>query len=126
MALVRTNITLPEETLALIDAVAGPRGRSRYIAEVVAKQVRRDNARLVFDKYAGALKGTEFWGKTDAEVTENLRRVRDSSERDRMLWAPYEETATDAVPDRHDPADRPRQRAARRRRTRSGAVERAE
>lgn len=42
MALVRTNITLPEETLALVDAVAGPRGRSRYIAEVVFRQVRRD------------------------------------------------------------------------------------
>ena len=35
MALVRINITLPEETLALVDAVAGPRGRSAYIAEVV-------------------------------------------------------------------------------------------
>ncbi len=45
MGLVRTNITLPEETLALVDAVAGPRGRSRYIADIVAKQVRRDNAR---------------------------------------------------------------------------------
>ena len=56
MGLVRTNITLPEETLALVDAVAGPRGRSRYIAEVVAKQVRRDNARLVWEKYAGFLK----------------------------------------------------------------------
>ena len=52
MGLVRTNITLPEETLALVDAVAGPRGRSRYIADVVARQVRRDNARLVFEKYA--------------------------------------------------------------------------
>ena len=126
MSLVRTNITLPEETLVLVDAVAGPRGRSRYIAEIVAKQVRRDNARLVFEKYAGALKGTDFWGKTDEEVTENLRRVRDSSQRDRMLWAPYEETATDAVPDRHDPADRPRERAAERRRPRSGAVQPAE
>ena len=56
MGLVRTNITLPEETLALVDAVAGPRGRSRYLADVVARQVRRDNARMVFEKYAGFLK----------------------------------------------------------------------
>ncbi len=63
MALVRTNITLPKETLALVDAVAGPRGRSRYIAEVVAKQVRRDNARLVFAKYAGALKDSDGVGR---------------------------------------------------------------
>jgi hypothetical protein len=53
MALVRTNVTLPEEVLRLVDEVAGPRGRSRYIAEVVGKQVRRDNARMVFEKYAG-------------------------------------------------------------------------
>ena len=53
MPLVRTDITLAQETLDLVDAVAGPRGRSRYTADVVAKQVRRDNARLVWDKYAG-------------------------------------------------------------------------
>ena len=33
MALVRTNITLPEETLALVDAVAGRAAAARYIAE---------------------------------------------------------------------------------------------
>ena len=77
MGLVRTNITLPEETLALVDAVAGPRGRSRYIADVVIRQVRRDNARLVFEKYAGVLKGTGFWGRTDEETDQLLREVRD-------------------------------------------------
>jgi hypothetical protein len=35
MALVRTNVTLPEDVLAQVDAVAGPRGRSAYIADVV-------------------------------------------------------------------------------------------
>ena len=63
MGLVRTNITLPEETLALVDAVAGPRGRSRYIADVVSRQVRRDNARMVFEKYAGVLKGSDDVGQ---------------------------------------------------------------
>jgi hypothetical protein len=124
MRLVRTNITLPEETLALVDAVAGPRGRSRYIAELVQKQVRRDNARLVWEKYAGALKGSKTWGETPEETLAILRELRDSSERDRMLWAPYEETASDAVPDRHDPADRPRERAPRRGGARPRAVQR--
>jgi hypothetical protein len=32
MPLVRTNITLPAELLAIIDEVAGTRGRSAYIA----------------------------------------------------------------------------------------------
>jgi hypothetical protein len=126
MGLVRTNITLPEETLALVDAVAGPRGRSRYIADVVAKQVRRDNARIVFEKYAGFLKDSDTWGRTPEETDRLLREVRDSSERDRMLWGPYEETAADAVPDRHDAADRPRERKTRRPGTRAGVVQRPE
>ena len=78
MALVRTNITLPGETLALVDAVAGPRGRSRYIAEVVARQVRRDNARLVFERYAGALKDADGWGRTPEETDRLLREARES------------------------------------------------
>ena len=45
MGMVRTNITLPAELMALIDEVAGPRGRSAYIAEIVGKQARRDRAR---------------------------------------------------------------------------------
>ena len=68
MALVRTNITIPEEVLALVDAVAGPRGRSAYISEVVAKQVRRDNALRVVRETAGALKGSKTWGETHGGV----------------------------------------------------------
>ena len=99
MALVRTNISLPEETLALVDAVAGPRGRSRYIAELVAKQVRRDNARMVWEQYAGALKGSDAWGSTPEETDRLLRETRDSWDRDKKLWAPYEDEDGRAVPD---------------------------
>lgn len=97
MALIRTNITLPEETLALVDAVAGPRGRSRYIAELVAKQVRRDNARLVWEKYAGALKDSDAWGRTPEETLQILRELRDDSDRERRIWGPYEVEQDDAV-----------------------------
>lgn len=99
MALVRTNVTLPEETLALVDAVAGPRGRSRYIAELVAKQVRRDNARMVWEKYAGALKDSDAWGSTPEETDRLLREVRNSWDRDRMIWAPYENEDGRAISD---------------------------
>ena len=85
MALVRTNITIPEEVLALVDAVAGPRGRSAYISEVVAKQVRRDNALRVVRETAGALKGSKTWGETDEEVLENLRALREEWERPWLL-----------------------------------------
>ena len=124
MALVRTNITLPVETLALVDAVAGPRGRSRYIADVVHRQVRRDNARLVFEKYAGALKGTDFWGHTDADVLETLRELRDDSERERKIWGPYEEE-TDALPAGHDDPHRSRPRQTKRDRDAARSVRQA-
>lgn len=122
MALVRTNITIPEETLALVDAVAGPRGRSAYIADVVAKQVRRDNARMVFEKYAGALKGSTTWGRTDAEVLETLREIRSSWDRDRSLWGPEVEEELGAVSAGHDGADRLRNGKAKRARARAEPV----
>jgi hypothetical protein len=125
MALVRTNITIPEETLALVDAVAGPRGRSAYIADVVAKQVRRDNARMVWEKYAGALKNSTTWGRTDAEVLETLREIRSSWDRDRSLWGPDAEEELGEVPAGHDRADRLRAGKAKRSRARAESVQRA-
>ena len=86
MALVRTNITIPADVLAMIDEVAGPRGRSAYISEVVTRHVRRDNAIKVIKETAGALKGSVGWGKTPGETDRILRELRDSSERDRMLY----------------------------------------
>jgi len=85
MSLVRTNITLPADVLAQIDAIAGPRGRSKYMADVIAKQVRRDNLKRVIDETAGVLKGSSAWGDTDEERDANLRAARDSWDRDESL-----------------------------------------
>lgn len=86
MVMVRTNVTLPGEVLALVDEVAGPRGRSAYIADVVARQVRRDRARKVFQETRGALKGSTSWGRTPEEIDRALREVRGSWDRDDRLW----------------------------------------
>jgi len=96
MGLVRTNITIPAEVLALVDEVAGPRGRSQYISEAVARQVRRDNARRVFRETAGALRGRSAWGADQAEVDANLRAARDSWDRDSRIWP--EDEGADVVP----------------------------
>ena len=64
MGLVCTNITLPEETLALVDAVAGARGRRSYLADLIGRQVRRDNAPMVFEKYGpAAVRITDMLGE---------------------------------------------------------------
>ena len=39
---VRTNLLLPDALVAEVDAVAGPRGRSRYVAQAIERQLRRD------------------------------------------------------------------------------------
>ena len=96
MSLIRTNITLPEELLAQIDAIAGPRGRSKYIADVVTRQVRRDNLKRVIDETAGALKGSKAWGETPEETDRILRELRDSWDRDEAHDG--ETRGDDAVP----------------------------
>jgi hypothetical protein len=65
MVMVRTNLTLPVDLLEQIDKVAGPRGRSSYIASVVAKQVRRDLQRKVFEETFGVMIGKPGWMNPD-------------------------------------------------------------
>jgi metal-responsive CopG/Arc/MetJ family transcriptional regulator len=58
MALMRTNLTLPDDLMRQVDELAGPRGRSRYVAEAVAQRVRRDRLGKAINDSAGVLKGT--------------------------------------------------------------------
>ena len=60
MALARTNLTLPEELLREVDELAGPRGRSRYVAEAVAQRVKRDRLGKAIRETAGVLAGTPY------------------------------------------------------------------
>jgi metal-responsive CopG/Arc/MetJ family transcriptional regulator len=69
MALARTNVTLPEELLRQVDELAGPRGRSRYVAEAVTKQVKRDRLRRAIDETAGAMVGKPGWMSPDEVIT---------------------------------------------------------
>jgi len=58
MSLARTNLTLPQDLMREVDELAGPRGRSRYVAEAVAQRVKRDRLGKVLRETAGILKGT--------------------------------------------------------------------
>ncbi len=55
MTLARTNLTLPEELIREVDAIAGPRGRSRYVADAVAQRVKRDRLLRALEASAGSL-----------------------------------------------------------------------
>jgi metal-responsive CopG/Arc/MetJ family transcriptional regulator len=57
---VRTNLLLPEELVKDLDEVAGPRGRSRYVAEAVEWALRRDRQKQAFEATFGALSTEDY------------------------------------------------------------------
>jgi hypothetical protein len=72
---VRTNLLLPEDVIEGLDRVAGPRGRSRYVAEAVRERLRRDERMAAIRAAAGIWRDhPEF--PTDASVVEWVRRLR--------------------------------------------------
>ncbi len=75
MALARTNLTLPEDLLREVDAMAGPRGRSRYVAEAVAQRVRRDKLGQAIRDSAGILAGSPD-AMTRRQVSAWVARLR--------------------------------------------------
>jgi metal-responsive CopG/Arc/MetJ family transcriptional regulator len=58
VALARTNLTLPVALMREVDEIAGPRGRSRYVAEAVAQRVKRDRLGKAIRETAGIFRGT--------------------------------------------------------------------
>ena len=80
---VRTNLLLPKELVDEVDHFAGTRGRSRYVAEALARSVRRDRLREVVEQTAGAWADNPLW-KIDQDVLEWVRALRAE---DRDPWA---------------------------------------
>ena len=81
MAMVRATITLPAEVLAAVDATAGTRGRSQYIAEAVERRLKRENLERVLKETAGSIRGSKTW--PDAESVERWVDELRSNDRDR-------------------------------------------
>ena len=72
---VRTNLMLPVEMVAEVDDVAGPRGRSRYVAAAIERQLRRDRWYADAKATAGAWKDHPLF-PTDEAVVEWVRALR--------------------------------------------------
>lgn len=74
---VRTNLLLPKELVDEVDRYAGPRGRSRYVAEALSERLRRDRLRGAIESSAGALQGDEYpqW-RTSEDVVAWVQHLR--------------------------------------------------
>lgn len=74
---VRTNLLLPKEIVDEVDRYAGPRGRSRYVAEALSERLRRDRLREVVAATAGALNPDDYphW-RTSEDVVAWVRERR--------------------------------------------------
>ncbi len=74
---VRTNLLLPKALIDEVDRYAGPRGRSRYVAEALSDRLRRDRLREVVLATSGALNRADYphW-QTPDHVTAWVRELR--------------------------------------------------
>jgi hypothetical protein len=72
---VRTNLLLPKELVDEVDRFAGPRGRSRYVAEALEARLARDRRWEAFREAAGAWKDHPLFPTSEA-VQEWVRQLR--------------------------------------------------
>ena len=71
------NLTLPVDLVAAVDAVAGARGRSRFIEDATRAALKRERLRLMIKRTAGVLKTEDYphWA-TSADVVAWVRESR--------------------------------------------------
>lgn len=76
---VRTNLLLPRELVEEVDRYAGPRGRSRFVAEALADRLRRERLRETVGQTAGAWSDhPEFRSADDVVAWVRARRAEES------------------------------------------------
>jgi metal-responsive CopG/Arc/MetJ family transcriptional regulator len=67
---VRTNLMLPDDLVAEVDRLAGPRNRSRFVEDAIRERVRRAQLREAVEQTAGALRAEDYphWATSDDVV----------------------------------------------------------
>lgn len=74
---VRTNLLLPEALLKEVDRFAGPRGRSRFVAEALEAKLKRERLREAIRSTAGILKAEDYpYWRTSEDVVNWVREQR--------------------------------------------------
>jgi predicted transcriptional regulator len=69
-------MTLPEDLVRQVDALAGPRGRSRFVADAVAYKVKRERLRKAIEDSYGCLVPEGGRGMTREEVSAWVDELR--------------------------------------------------
>jgi metal-responsive CopG/Arc/MetJ family transcriptional regulator len=78
---VRTNLLLPEALVREVDKFAGPRGRSRFVAEALEAKLKRERLRDAIRSTAGVLKAEDYpYWATSEDVVEWVRASRREGE----------------------------------------------
>jgi predicted transcriptional regulator len=81
------NLSLPENLVKDLDAVAGPRNRSAFAEQALRRAIKREQFRIAGERFAGSLRPEDYphW-RTSEDVVEWVRMMR------------AEETSTDVEP----------------------------
>ncbi len=58
----RVHVVIPDELLVEIDALVGPRQRSKFLVDAAREKVARERLRKAAHEYAGALKDAHIPG----------------------------------------------------------------
>ncbi|MFV2063404.1 MAG: CopG family ribbon-helix-helix protein [Chloroflexota bacterium] len=71
------NLSLPEDLVADLDEVAGPRNRSAFAEQALRRAVKREQFRIAGERYAGSLKAEDYphW-RTSEDVVAWVRMMR--------------------------------------------------
>ena len=85
---IATNLTLPPDLVAEIDAVAGRRNRSAFAEEALRRALKREQSRLAIERTAGAWSAEEYPEFATSEMVVEWVRAQRSEGRD--PWAPQE------------------------------------
>lgn len=71
----RTNVILPDELVAEIDKIAGPRNRSKFLEETARERIYEEKLKKAFEEARGILKDDPRFS-TRAKVRKYIRDFR--------------------------------------------------
>jgi len=71
------NLSLPEDLVADLDKVVGPRKRSAFAEEALRRAIKREQFRIVAEEVAGSLDPEDYpYWRTSQDVVEWVRMMR--------------------------------------------------